>query len=159
MEQSVIILAFFFIYYNVCGLSTTNILRLTYGNESPVLASKCVCDRCGTPITPYYQLPIISFILCKGMCRKCKAKIPVESLCLEIAVLVGMFAISALLSFSCVGVVLSFVYYEVVRIILIVKCRKRNSDFVKQYIIAVLAMLPHLLTTLFVALIYGAVSA
>ena len=62
MNQIIIITAFFLAYFMVSGLATTNILRLTSGNTLPVLSSKCVCDSCGKKITPFFQLPIISFI-------------------------------------------------------------------------------------------------
>ena len=157
LEQGIIILGFFFIYFNISGLSTTNILRLTSGNDLPVLASKCVCGNCGAPITPFYQLPIISYILCTGRCRNCKVKIPVDALVLEFTVLIGMFLISALSSFSFYGVTFSFIFYEVVRIVMVAVNGRRNRKFAKQYFIAVFAMLPYYLITLFVAFIYMAV--
>ena len=157
MDQLIIIVAFFFVYFHISGLATTNILRLTKGNTLPVLASKCVCDNCGAPIKPFYQLPIISYILCKGKCRNCKVKIPVGALLLEVVILVGMFAISGVFRFSFVGVSLSFVYYEVVRVLLVLKNGTRKDNFVKQYVIAMLAMIPFYLMTMFVAMIYKAV--
>ena len=159
MERIIIIAAFFLLYFNVSGLATTNILRLTSGNELPVLASKCVCGNCGTPIKPFYQLPIISFILCRGKCKSCKNSIPVDALILEIVVLVGMFLVSALLKFSLTGVTFSFIFYEAIRVIMIAINGKRSRSFAKQYFIAVLAMIPYYLITLFVALIYMAVCA
>lgn len=157
VDQIIIIAAFFFVYFHISGFATTNMLRLTKGNTLPVLASKCVCDGCGAPIKPFYQLPIISFIICKGKCRNCKTKIPLDGLILEIVTFVGMFIVSYLFSFSFVGVSLSFVYYEVVRLLTILKNGKRKSGFLKQYVIAVLAMIPFYLMTMFVALIYKAV--
>ena len=157
MDQIIIITVFFFVYFHISGLATTNMLRLTRGNTLPVLASKCVCDKCGAPIKPFYQLPIISFILCKGKCRNCKTEIPLNGLILEIVTLVGMFIVSCVFSFSFVGVTLSFAYYEVVRILSILKNGKKESGFLKQYIIAVLAMIPFYLMAMFVALVYKAV--
>ena len=157
MDQIIIIAAFFLVYFHISGLATTNMLRLTKGNALPVLASKCVCDKCGAAIKPFYQLPIISFILCKGRCRNCKTKIPFDGLILEIITLVGMFVVSCLFSFSFLGVTLSFVYYEIIRLLTILKNGKRESGFLKQYVIAILAMIPFYLMTMFVALIYKAV--
>ena len=157
MDQLIIIVAFFFVYFHISGLATTNILRLTRGNTLPVLASKCVCGNCGASIKPFYQLPIISYLLCKGKCRSCKAKIPVGALLLEVVILTGMFVLSGSFNFSFFGVTLSFVYYEVVRILSIVKNGRRDNNFAKQYVIAVVAMVPFYLITLFVSLIYGVV--
>lgn len=157
MDQIIVIAAFFFVYFHISGLATTNILRLTHGNTLPVLVSKCVCDNCGAAIKPFYQLPIISYILCKGKCRNCKIKIPVEALVLEAVILAGMFMLSGLFAFSFVGVTVSFLYYELIRILLVLKNGKRKTDFAKQYVIAVLAMIPFYLMTMFVAVIYMAV--
>ncbi len=157
MAQIIIIIAFFLIYFNVCGLATTNILRLTSGNNLPILASKCKCDNCGATITPFFQLPIVSYIICKGRCRKCKIKLPLDALFLEIFVLIGMFILSVVLSYSFLGVTFSFVYYEIIRVISVIKKGRRQESFVKQYVIAVLAMIPFYLITLFVSLIYGVI--
>ncbi len=155
--ERIIIAAFFLLYYNISGLATTNILRLTSGNELPVLSSKCVCGYCGAPITPFFQLPILSFLVCGGKCKSCKGRIPVGALLLEIAVLTGMFLITALLQYSLTGVVLSFLFYEAIRIIMIAIYGRRSRNFAKQYCIAVLAMIPYFLVSLFAALIYTAV--
>ena len=157
IEELIIITAFFILCFNISGLSTTNILRLTSGNDLPILASKCECGNCGSPIKPFYQLPIISYVLCAGKCRNCKAKIPVSGLVLEITILIGMFLVSALMSFSLLGITCSFAYYEMIRVIVIWVNGRRKNAFIKQYIIAVLAMLPYYLVMLFVALIYKAV--
>ena len=154
MNQLIIITAFFLAYFMVSGLATTNILRLTSGNTLPVLSSKCVCDNCGKKITPFFQLPIISFILCRGKCRSCKAKIPVYPLILECVICFGMFITALIFKFSYVGVFVSFVFYEAVRIFMVIKKGKRDSDFPKQYAVAVFAMLPFLLLILFIALLY-----
>lgn len=157
MDTTIITVAFFLIYFNISGLSTTNILRLTSENRLPILASKCKCDNCGAPITPFFQLPIISYVMCRGKCRTCKMKLPMDALFLEVAILVGMFALTAVLSFSVLGVTCSFIFYEIVRVMLVVKKGKRQEEFIKQYIIAVLSMAPYYLITLFVSLLYGVV--
>jgi leader peptidase (prepilin peptidase) / N-methyltransferase len=33
------------------------------------------CPRCGAPVKPYDNVPILSFLLLRGRCRNCKAKI------------------------------------------------------------------------------------
>lgn len=157
MERIVLAGAFFLVYFMIGGLATTNILRLTAGNRLPVRSSKCVCDNCGARITPFLQLPIISYVICKGRCRSCQIKLPVSALLLEIFVLAGMFGISCALSFSFLGVTVSFVYYEIVRVILILKEGRREEAFGKQYVIAMLSMIPFYLITLFVSLLYATV--
>ncbi len=154
MSKAIIIISFYLIYYHISGLATTNIIRLTKGTNTPVLSSKCYCDNCGNIISPLLQLPIISYLLCKGKCQKCGIKIPTYPLILEFVVLIGMCTITSLLKFTFWGVVCSYLFYEIVRIILIFIKGKREKQFFKQYFIAVLSMLPFCFLTLIVALIY-----
>ena len=92
-EHLIIYLALFFIYFHIGGLATTNILRLTKGNSNFVLSSKCECDSCGFKIPAILQLPVVSYIICKGKCKNCGTLIPVFPLILELAVMIGMFLI------------------------------------------------------------------
>ena len=156
-NQIIIVISLFLIYFHISGLATTNILRLTANNNLPVLASKCCCDSCGAKIPPHLQLPIISYIICGGKCKNCGTKIPVFPLILELTVLSGMSAITLLLNVTFVAVSASFLFYELVRIVTVVLKGKRNTQFGKQYLIAVLAMLPFYALTLFVAVLYSIV--
>lgn len=157
MEQAIFQVAFFFICFNISGLATTNILRLTSGNTLSVLDSKCVCGNCGTAISPLFQLPIISYIVCKGKCRNCKTSIPIDALILEVIVLADLFITLLCFDFSVIGVTVSFISYEIIRVIVIIRKGRRENNFVKQYVIAVLAMIPHYVMTVFVSLLYGIV--
>ncbi len=156
-NKHIVIIALFLCYYHISGLATTNILRLTAGNSLPILSSQCRCDNCGKKIPPLLQLPIISFIICKGRCKNCKTKIPIYPLILEIVILSGMCTITSLFKFSLSGITLSFIFYELIRIIVILLRGKRTSQFLKQYFIAFLSMIPFYALLLFIALIYTVV--
>ena len=54
-------------FLNVC------IVRIP-GGKSIVLPSSA-CPKCGAAIRPYDNIPIISYVLLAGKCRKCKSKI------------------------------------------------------------------------------------
>ena len=157
MEKWIIVIALLVIYFDISGLATTNIIRLTKGNTLSVISSKCYCDDCGAKITPFLQLPIISYILCRGKCRNCGGKIPTYPLYLEIATWMGMFGISALLNHSILGISLSFLYYEILRIMIVWMKGKRENHFIREYIIAVIAMLPFYIVTLFVSILYTSI--
>lgn len=156
-SQAIIIISLFFVYFHISGLATTNIIRLTAGSTTPILASKCYCDNCGASIPPRLQLPITSYIVCKGKCKNCGIQIPVFPLLLELTVLIGMFLITVLLRCTFWAVSTSFLFYELVRIVTVVLLGKRSEQFAKQYLIAVLSMLPFYMLTLFVALLYSLV--
>ena len=154
MENLIIIhTALLIIYFHIGGLATTNILRLTRGSTLPVLVSKCVCDTCGKAIPTLLQLPVISYLVCRGKCRCCGAIIPAYPLFIEIAVMLGRYIFSALFSLSPLGITLSFLYYELVRFITIKLRGKREISFAKNYAVAVLSMLPFYIAALFVSLL------
>lgn len=157
MKHNIIITALFFIYYNIGGLATTNIIRLTKGNSLSIHSSKCICDNCGATIPPLLQLPIISYLICRGKCKNCGAKIPTFPLILEIIIFLGMSIVSSLMKYTYIGISISFVFYEIIRIATILVIGKRETQFAKQYLIAVISMIPFYLSALFVALLYDIV--
>ena len=157
MEQIILIIGLFTIYFHIGGLATTNILRLTKGNSADVNYPHCICDYCGYKIPPFLQFPIISYIISGGKCKNCGIKIPTFPLMLEIVVITGMFTITAVLGFKPLGVLLSFVFYEVVRVCVIKKLGKREADYKQQYKKAVISMLPFILCALFVVFLYAIV--
>lgn len=154
-NQMIVVIALFLVYFHISGLATTNILRLTASNTLPVLASECRCGHCGEAIPAHLQLPIISYIICKGKCKSCGTDIPIFPLFLELTVLLGMCGITLLLRCTWLAVSASYLYYEIVRIVTIVLNGKREAQFGKQYVIAVLSMMPFYVLTLFVAFIYS----
>lgn len=152
-DKAIIMAAMCFAYYHISGLATTNILRLTKGSTLNILSPQCICDNCGGKINPFLQLPIISYIICKGKCRKCGTKIPVFPLLLELAICAGTYLISFICDFSLLSVLLCFIFYEFLRILVVAYLGKRSSNFVKQYLIAVLMTLVHFSLISFMALL------
>jgi leader peptidase (prepilin peptidase)/N-methyltransferase len=49
-----------------------------------VVSPRSHCPRCGKPIPVYDLVPLVSYILLRGRCRRCGGKIGVEHLLLEI---------------------------------------------------------------------------
>lgn len=54
-------------FLNVC------ILRIPSGKSIVTPAS--ACPKCGTPIRPYDNIPVLSWLFLGGRCRKCRARI------------------------------------------------------------------------------------
>lgn len=157
MSRIVVIIGLFYMYYHIGGLATTNILRLTAGNTLPVLSSKCVCDSCGAKIGVVDQFPIVSYFACRGRCRHCNAKIPVFPLMLEITIIAGMIIVTCIFHLSYHGVIASFLYYEIIRILVIIVKGRRKEQFIRQYVIAALIMFTYWIPTLWAAFLYAIV--
>lgn len=52
------------------------------------------CDSCETPIRPADNIPIVSYLVLRGRCRSCGAKIPPRTLVLELAMAVLFAAVT-----------------------------------------------------------------
>lgn len=152
-DADVVKIAICMVYYHMGGLATTNIERLCSGATLPVVDSKCICSDCGKKINWFFQLPILSYVLCKGKCRSCSCKLPIRSLILEIIVFASMTLISIICDFSHKGILMSFFCYEFIKIFWVVLYGRRNNNFLKEYIISVLFVGFFLLLTEFMALI------
>ena len=66
----------------------------------------------------------------------------------------GMAVITGFFQMSYLGVIISFLYYEIVRIIVIMMKGRRKEQFVRQYFIAVFIMFLYWLPTLWAAWLY-----
>ncbi len=57
--------------------------RLPRGGS--VVGGRSICDSCGTQIAAYDNVPVVSWIVLRGRCRSCGARIPVRYLLVELA--------------------------------------------------------------------------
>ena len=81
-------------------------------------------------------------------------KLPQDQLLLELSIFLGMSLITSIMGFTFSSVTMSFLYYELIRILVIAVNGKRKTGFVKQYLIAVLSMIPVYLLTQFLICLY-----
>ncbi len=68
-------LAFFFVFGTIIG-SFLNVVVLRYGTKP--LGGRSRCLSCGKTLRWYELVPIVSFVLQKGRCRKCKTSISLQ---------------------------------------------------------------------------------
>jgi leader peptidase (prepilin peptidase)/N-methyltransferase len=62
-----------------------------WGNE------RSACPACSAPIRSYDNIPILSYLVLRGKCRKCGTKIPVKYLLAEVGGAVAAVVIAYLL--------------------------------------------------------------
>jgi leader peptidase (prepilin peptidase) / N-methyltransferase len=58
--------------------SFVNVLAYRLPRRESVVKPRSRCPECGTPIAPYDNVPVVSWILLRGRCRQCKASISVR---------------------------------------------------------------------------------
>jgi prepilin signal peptidase PulO-like enzyme (type II secretory pathway) len=72
---------------------------------------------------------VLSYLLAKGHCRYCGAKIPPQSVILESLTFVMMAGLAVAFRFRFIGVILGFVGYEALKVGFLVKYGKREKKF------------------------------
>jgi leader peptidase (prepilin peptidase) / N-methyltransferase len=77
------------------GGSFLNVVAYRLPRHESLVYPASHCPRCGTPVKPYDNIPILSWLLLRGHCRKCSAPISVRYPLVE-----------ALTAVLCVGAVL-----------------------------------------------------
>jgi leader peptidase (prepilin peptidase)/N-methyltransferase len=62
-----------------------------------IVGPRSVCDSCGTQIAAYDNVPVLSWLLLRGRCRNCDARIPLRYPLVELAVGVAFAATAIVL--------------------------------------------------------------
>jgi leader peptidase (prepilin peptidase)/N-methyltransferase len=86
--------ALFAVFGLVIG-SFLNVVVYRVPIQMSLVAPGSACPRCGTPIAPRDNIPVISFLLLRGRCRQCGARISPEYPIVEAATAV-LFALAAI---------------------------------------------------------------
>jgi leader peptidase (prepilin peptidase) / N-methyltransferase len=63
--------AFVFVFGLIIG-SFLNVCILRIPAEKSIVAPASACPKCGAPIRPYDNIPVLSWLVLRGTCRKCR---------------------------------------------------------------------------------------
>ncbi len=130
-EQFIIRIAICICFYFIGAYATTDILRLLKGNGQNVNKGGCVCSNCGYRIRLWDQIPIFSYLAHLGKCKNCKNPIPPENFYLEVAMFGYMTFISFLNNFGFWAYISCIVFYEGVKLCMILYKGGKEEDFKK----------------------------
>jgi leader peptidase (prepilin peptidase)/N-methyltransferase len=81
--------------FGALGGSFLNVVAYRLPRHESLITPASHCTRCGTPVKPYDNIPVLSWLLLRGHCRNCSAPISVRYPLVE-----------ALTAVLCVGAVL-----------------------------------------------------
>ncbi len=138
MQLAIIHLSIIFALYIISAFSTTDILRLLSGSETPVLAASCFCPACRKPIPLRCQIPIISYLKHKGACYSCGSQIPKTELFLESFLFCSMTLAAVISGFSWPGFVSAAVLFETTKLCFFCRFGIRKSHFLREFLISLL---------------------
>jgi leader peptidase (prepilin peptidase)/N-methyltransferase len=95
-------------FLNVC------ILRIPVAKS--IVFPPSHCPSCGTPIKPYDNIPVVSWLLLAGRCRKCKARISAMYPMVELAT--GLLFLACYLAFGLDAEALKWAIFAALMIVL-----------------------------------------
>jgi len=96
-------------FLNVC------IVRIPGGKSIILPASACV--KCGAPIRPYDNVPVVSYLLLRGKCRKCKN--PISAMYPVVEFLTGLLFLGCYEVFGLTAEVLKWAIFSAIMIVLV----------------------------------------
>lgn len=128
----------FFSFYILGAFATTDILRLTKDSVVPVCDSHSYCPSCGHSLRLRDQIPILSYLFCRGRCRYCSAKIPAGNFILEILIFLLGSVISLSTHFQWNGYLFMMFFYVALKIGVIIILGKCTVHFRRNLLLSFL---------------------
>ena len=96
-------------FLNVC------ILRIP-GGKSIVLPSSA-CPKCGAPIRPYDNIPVLSWLMLRGKCRACKT--PISPMYPVVELLTGLLFLACFYAFGLTPEALKWAAFAAIMVVLV----------------------------------------
>jgi leader peptidase (prepilin peptidase)/N-methyltransferase len=90
-----------------------------------VVGPRSVCDSCGAQIAAYDNVPVLSWLLLRGHCRNCDARIPARYPLVELAVGVAFAATAIVLRHDPAQLVLGLVFVAMLAAITLTDIERR----------------------------------
>jgi leader peptidase (prepilin peptidase)/N-methyltransferase len=96
-------------FLNVC------ILRIPGGKSIVMPAS--ACPKCGAPIRPYDNIPVLSYLFLRGKCRSCKT--PISPMYPLVELITGVLFLACYLAFGLTFEALKWTAFSAIMIVLV----------------------------------------
>jgi leader peptidase (prepilin peptidase) / N-methyltransferase len=90
-----------------------------------VVGPRSVCDSCGAQIAAYDNVPVVSWLLLRGHCRNCEARIPVRYPLVELAVGIAFAATAIVLRHDPAQLVLGLVFVAMLAAVTLTDLERR----------------------------------
>jgi len=113
----VIITVFFFLFGIIVG-SFLNVCITRIPEEVSIVSPGSRCPRCGTPIKPYDNVPVLGWLWLRGKCRSCGRPISPMYPLIELAT--GLLFVAAFLEFGVTQATVKWLFFTCLILILTV---------------------------------------
>ena len=116
VASPILIAVFIFLFGLVIGSFLNVCIVRIPGGKSIVLPSSA-CPKCGAAIRPYDNIPVISYVLLAGKCRKCKTRISAMYPAVEL--LTGLLFLACYDTFGLTAEALKWAIFSAIIIVLV----------------------------------------
>jgi leader peptidase (prepilin peptidase) / N-methyltransferase len=112
-----VVIAFFFLFGIVVG-SFLNVCITRIPEEISIVSPGSRCPRCGTPIKPYHNVPVLGWLWLRGKCRSCG--LPISPMYPLIELATGLLFVAAFLEFGITQATVKWLFFTCLIVILTV---------------------------------------
>jgi leader peptidase (prepilin peptidase)/N-methyltransferase len=111
-------IAFIILLFGLIIGSFLNVCILRIPNAKSIVLPPSHCPSCGTPIKPYDNIPVVSWLVLAGRCRKCKVRISAMYPMVELGT--GLLFLACYLAFGLNAEALKWAIFAALMIVLTV---------------------------------------
>ena len=116
MASGTFIAAFAFLFGLVIG-SFLNVCIVRIPGGKSIVMPASACPKCGTAIRPYDNIPVVSYLLLGGKCRKCKN--PISLMYPAVELLTALLFLGCYLAFGLTAEALKWAIFSAVMVVLV----------------------------------------
>ncbi|HTP42982.1 MAG TPA: prepilin peptidase [Candidatus Acidoferrum sp.] len=116
MASGTSIAAFVFLFGLVIG-SFLNVCIVRIPGGKSIVMPASACPKCGTAIRPYDNIPVVSYLLLGGKCRKCKN--PISLMYPAVELLTALLFLGCYLAFGLTAEALKWAIFSAVMVVLV----------------------------------------
>jgi leader peptidase (prepilin peptidase)/N-methyltransferase len=116
--QTVVLVTVFFFLFGITVGSFLNVCITRIPEDISIVSPGSRCPRCGTPIKPYDNVPVLGWLWLRGKCRSCR--LPISPMYPLIELTTGLLFVAAFLEFGITQATVKWVFFTCLIVILAV---------------------------------------
>ncbi len=116
VNPALLIDIFVFLFGLVIG-SFLNVCIVRIPEDKSIVSPASACTKCGAPVRPYDNIPVVSYLLLRGKCRSCKA--PISWMYPVVELLNGLLFLACYLEFGLTAEALKWAIFSSLLIVLV----------------------------------------
>lgn len=116
--QTVVVITVFFFLLGIVVGSFLNVCITRIPEEVSIVSPGSRCPKCGTPIKPYDNVPVLGWLWLRGKCRACRE--PISAMYPLIELVTGLLFVAAYLEFGITQTTVKWLFFTCLILILTV---------------------------------------